>query len=145
MIFLRKCKSHSLPNTLEPTYILRTKVRLLLNNDPGLWAEIKEKGHGVIFGIGQLDTCAPSIIIFCSILEQLGLPTAPVVTRPFPDLIRNFAYKKGIPKIRFTFVPHPFANGSFEVHRKYLEGDDPINGKPVIEGIVAALTNPTTR
>jgi|WetSurMetagenome_2_1015567.scaffolds.fasta_scaffold32579_1 hypothetical protein len=128
---------------LETRWVLRKKIGTYFNNDPELWAEIKEKGHGVIIGIGQLDTCAPSVIIFCSILEQLGLPTAPVVTRAFPDLVRNFAYKKGIPKLRFTFVPHPFANRSNEVHRKYLEGDDPINGKPVIEGIIAALTKPT--
>lgn len=128
----------------ETTFVLRTKVGSYFNNDPDLWAEIKEKGHGVIFGVGQLDTCAPSIIIFCSIMEKMGLPTAPVITEAFVDLNRNFAYKKGIPKIRFTFVPHPFANRTIEVHRKYLEGNDPINGKPVIAGIVAALTKPIT-
>ena len=70
----------------KTTYILRTKVGSYFNNDPDLWAEIKEKGHGVIFGVGQLDTCAPSIIIFCSIMEKMGLPTAPVITEAFPDL-----------------------------------------------------------
>jgi hypothetical protein len=114
------------------------------HNDPRLWAEIKEKGDGVIMGIGQLDTCAPSVTVFCSILEKSGVPTAPVVTDAFPELIRNFAYKKGMPRLRFTFVPHPFANRSFEVHRRYLEGSDPISGKPVLEGIVEALTKPTT-
>ena len=128
----------------ETTWELRVKTGTYFNNDPDLWAEIKEKGHGVIMGIGQLDTCAPSVIIFCSILETMGLPTAPVVTEAFPDLIRKFAYKKGIPGIRFTWVPYPFANRSLEVHRRYLEGDDPINGRPVITGITEALTRPTT-
>ncbi len=123
---------------------LRTKVGTYFNNDPELWAEIKEKGHGVVIGIGQLDTCAPSVTIFCSILEQMGLPTAPVITEAFPDLIRNFAYKKGVPKLRYTFVPHPFANRTIEVHRRYLLGNDPINNRPVIEGIITALTKPTT-
>src|SRR4030042_396716 len=131
---MQKLLSARYPNT---TFELRVKTGTYFNNDPNLWAEIKEKGHGVIMGIGQLDTCAPSVIIFCSILEKLGLPTAPVVTEAFPDLIRNFAYKKGIPKLRFTFVPHPFANRPIEVHRKYLEGNDPINSKPVVEGIIA--------
>lgn len=125
-------------------WMLRVKVGSYFTNDPGLWAEIKEKGDGVIIGIGQLDTCAPSVIIFCSILEGMGLPTAPVVTQAFPELIKNFAYKKGMPGLRFTFVPHPFANRPIEVHRKYLEGNDPINGRPVIDGIVEALTRPTT-
>ena len=128
----------------EVTWVLRVKTGTYFNNDPQLWSEIKEKGDGVIMGIGQLDTCAPSVIIFCSILEKMGVPTAPVVTEAFPDLIKNFAYKKGIPGLRFTFVPHPFANRPIEVHRKYLEGNDPINGKPVITGIIEALTKPTT-
>ena len=126
----------------ETTWMLRTKVGTYFNNDPELWKEIKEKGHGVIIGIGQLDTCTPSVIIFCSILEKMGLPTAPVITQAFPGLAKNFAYKKGMPELRFTFVPHPFANRSLEVHRKYLEGNDPITGKPVLDEIVAALTKP---
>ena len=128
----------------ETNFELRIKTGTYFNNDPKLWSEIKEKGNGVIIGIGQLDTCSPSVIIFCSILESMGLPTAPVITQAFPDLTRKFAYKKGIPGLRFTFVPHPFANRSIEIHRKYLEGDDPINNRPVITGIIDALTRPTT-
>ena len=48
-----------------------------------------------------------------------------------------------MPNLRFTFVPHPFANRPFEVHRRYLKGRDPISGKPVLEEIVEALTKPT--
>ncbi len=128
----------------ESKWELRIKTGTYFNNDPDLWAEIKEKGDGVIMGIGQLDTCTPSVIIFCSMLESMGLPTAPVITQAFPELARKFAWKKGIPGLRFTFVPHPFANRAIEVHRKYLEGDDPINGRPVLSGIINALTRPTT-
>jgi hypothetical protein len=128
----------------ETTWVLRIKVGTYFHNDPELWAEIKEKGDGVIMGIGQLDTCTPSVIIFCSILEKLGLPTAPVVTEAFPRIAKSFAYKKGMPELRFTFVPHPFANRPLEVHRKYLEGNDPINGKPVLDEIIEALTRPIT-
>jgi hypothetical protein len=128
----------------EAKWELRVKTGTYFNNDPDLWAEIKEKGDGVIMGIGQLDTCAPSVIIFCSMLESMGLPTAPVITQAFPELTRKFAWKKGIPGLRFTFVPHPFANRSIEVHQEYLKGDDPINGGPVLSGIIDALTRPTT-
>lgn len=129
----------------DTTFELRIKTGTYFNNDPKLWAEIKEKGDGVIIGIGQLDTCSPSVIIFCSILESMGLPTAPVITQAFPELTRKFAYKKGIPGLRFTFVPHPFANRSLAVHKKYLTGDDPINNRPVITGLIDALTRPTTK
>ena len=64
----------------------------------------------MIIGVGQLDTCAPSVVIFCSMLEKMGIPTAPVITEAFPELTKNFAYKKGMPGLRFTFIPHPFAN-----------------------------------
>jgi hypothetical protein len=138
---MQRLFANKYPNT---TWILRTKTGTYFNNDPQLWAEIKENGDAVIMGIGQLDTCAPSVTIFCSILEESGLPTAPVVTEAFPELIRTFAYKKGMPQLRFTFVPHPFANRPFEVHQRYLEGLDPISGKPVLKNIVEALTKPTT-
>jgi hypothetical protein len=138
---MQKMLANKYPKT---RWELRVKIGTYFNNDPKLWAEIKEKGDGVIIGIGQLDTCTPSVIIFCSILEKMGLPTAPVINQVFPEVTRSFAYKKGMPKLRFTFVPYPFANRSIEVYRKYLEGNDPINGNPVIEGIVEALTKPTT-
>jgi hypothetical protein len=47
-----------------------------------------------------------------------------------------------MPGERFTFVPHPITGTPAEVCRKYLEGNDPITGKPVVQEIIAALTNP---
>jgi hypothetical protein len=139
---MQKLLSQKFPET---RFELRQKTGSYFNNDPELWAEIKEHGHGAIMGIGQLDTCSPSVIIFCSILESMGLPTAPVITQAFPDLARKFAWKKGIPGLRFTFVPHPFANRSLEVHRNYLTGNDPINNRQVIAGLIDALTEDETK
>ena len=62
----------------------------------------------------------------------------------FKDLVTTYAYKKGMPNERFTFVPHPIAGTSAEVCKKYLEGNDPITGKPVLQEIIGALTNPLT-
>ena len=44
--------------------------------------------------------------------------------------------------LRFTFVPHPITGTSAELCRKYLEGNDPITGKPVLQEIIDALTVP---
>ena len=44
--------------------------------------------------------------------------------------------------MRFTFVPHPITGTSADVCRKYLQGSDPITGKPVLQEIIAALTDP---
>ncbi len=47
-----------------------------------------------------------------------------------------------MPNQRFTFVPHPITGVPAETCRKYLQGNDPITGKPVLKEIIDALTVP---
>lgn len=47
-----------------------------------------------------------------------------------------------MPNQRFTFVPHPITGIPAATCRKYLEGIDPITRKPVLQEILAALTDP---
>ncbi len=56
--------------------------------------------------------------------------------------MKTYSYKKGMPNHRFTFVPHPITGTSAELCRKYLEGNDPVTGKPVLQEIIDALTVP---
>jgi hypothetical protein len=77
-------------------------------------------------------------------VEKLGIPTVPVVTVRFEELAKASAYKKGMPLQRFTFVPHPVALQPVSVHKKYIEGHDPVTGQPVMEEIIQALTKPLT-
>jgi hypothetical protein len=56
--------------------------------------------------------------------------------------VTTYAFKKGMPNERFTFVPHPVTGMPPEICRKYLEGNDPITGKPVLKEIIDALTRP---
>lgn len=37
----------------DTKWVLRDKIGTYFNNDPGLWAEIKEKGQGMIMGVGH--------------------------------------------------------------------------------------------
>ena len=37
----------------DTTWVLRRKIGTYFNDDPKLWAEIKEKGHGMIMGVGH--------------------------------------------------------------------------------------------
>jgi hypothetical protein len=37
----------------DTTWILRNKIGTYFNDDPKLWAEIKEKGHAMIMGVGH--------------------------------------------------------------------------------------------
>ena len=47
---LQKLLSEKYPKT---TWIVRTKIGTYFTDDPKLWAEIKEKGHGMIMGVGH--------------------------------------------------------------------------------------------
>ncbi len=50
-----------------------------------------------------------------------------------------------MPNLRYTFVPHPITGTSSETCRKYLEGNDPVTGKPVFNEIIDAITLPLTK
>ena len=45
-----------------------------------------------------------------------------------------------MPGFRFTYVPHPITGVPAELCRKYLQGNDPITGKPVLDEIIDAIT-----
>jgi hypothetical protein len=47
---MQKLLAEKYPKT---TWIVRTKIGTYFDDDPKLWAEIKEKGHGMIMGIGH--------------------------------------------------------------------------------------------
>ena len=47
---MQKLLSEKYPKT---TFIVRTKIGTYFEDDPKLWAEIKEKGGGMIMGVGH--------------------------------------------------------------------------------------------
>jgi len=56
--------------------------------------------------------------------------------------VESYGFKKGMPGFRFTYVPHPITGVPAELCRKYLQGNDPITGKPVLDEIIDAITRP---
>ena len=74
----------------------------------------------------------------------MGVPIVGLVTKAFHDLVKSYAYKKGMPNIRLAFVPHPITGVPAAVVRKYLQGNDPVTGKPILDEVVAGLTSPLT-
>ena len=60
----------------------------------------------------------------------------------FEELVKTYTFKKGMPNQRFTFVPHPITGLPAATCRRFLQGNDPLTGKPVLEEIIAALTLP---
>ncbi len=103
-------------------------------DDPALWAEIKAKGALAVMAIGHCSTCAPAVAVHCANLEDMGIPTAPLVTTAFVDLVKAVTRKAGMPQLRFTFVPHPVGGKSPAELYEY--------GKNALGEIVAALTRP---
>ena len=81
----------------------------------------------------------------CLKLEKLGIPTVPIVTEAFAELVKARALKDGMPFMRFGFTPHPITGKSALVHREYVEGTDPITGKPLMKEIVELLTRPLSK
>ena len=47
-----------------------------------------------------------------------------------------------MPNIRLSFVPHPITGMPVQVVRGYLQGNDPVTDKPILDEIVAGLTQP---
>jgi hypothetical protein len=72
----------------------------------------------------------------------MGIPTVPMITMRFKELVTTISYKKGIPNMRATFTPHPITDRPAELCRKYVAGNDPLTGKPMLEEIYEGLTKP---
>jgi hypothetical protein len=72
----------------------------------------------------------------------MGIPAIPIVTRRFVELATTTSFKKGIPNLRITYVPHPITDRSAELSNTYLNGADPVSGKPILAQIVDGLTRP---
>src|ERR1700733_80793 len=75
-------------------------------------------------------------------MEKMGVPCVPMATRAFADLAKSNAAKRGMPRARITFTPHPVWGKTPAELRAYIEGPDPISGKPMMKEIVDALTTP---
>ena len=76
-------------------------------------------------------------------MEDAGIPTAPMATAHFVDYMARDSKIHGVP-LRFSFPPHPTAWVSRETHHQYVEGNDPITGRPLMQEVIDALTRPLT-
>jgi hypothetical protein len=75
-------------------------------------------------------------------MEKMGIPCVPMATRAFADLAKSNAGKRGMPRARIAFTPHPVWGKTPAELRAYIEGPDPITGKPMMKEIIDALTTP---
>jgi hypothetical protein len=107
------------------------------------WADLRERGDAAIIGVGHCSTCAPAVTQFAMALESTyGLPTVTLHTKTFARIVRSVSNVGGMPGIRQVFVPHPVIGRDALELQAYLEGDDPVTGRPVLQEIIAGLTEP---
>jgi hypothetical protein len=72
--------------------------------------------------------------VHCITLEnQYGVPTVGVHAKPFASVVRSVAYTKGMPHQRFAFVPMPVMGKTSSELKAYIDGIDPVTGKPLME------------
>ena len=63
-------------------------------------------------------------------------------TNVFAPALRAVARTHGMPHLRYVYVPQPVMGKSPGELRAYVDGNDPITGRPVMEEVIEALTRP---
>ncbi len=74
----------------------------------------------------------------------MGIPTSPLVTVAFEQECKTNAAKRGMPRLRLVFSPHPVWGKTPEELWGYMNGPDPATEKPMMQEIIGALTRPLT-
>ena len=67
----------------------------------------------------------------------------PLASARFAEYAAQDAQNHGM-KLRFSFPPYPLVGRPREVLRKYVEGNDPITGRPLMPQVIEGLTKPLT-
>ena len=75
---------------------------------------------------------------------KYGIPTVAMHTDKFDKVVRSVATVNGMPGLRQVFVPQPIMGKTAAQLRAYVDGVDPISGRPVMQEVVEGLTKPFT-
>src|SRR5438876_3881349 len=71
-----------------------------------------------------------------------GVPTVAMHTDKFDRVVRSVATVNGMPGLRQAFVPQPIMGKTAVQLRAYIDGTDPITGRPVMQEVIEGLTQP---
>src|SRR6266852_1401830 len=75
---------------------------------------------------------------------KYGVPTVAMHTDKFDRVVRSVATVNGMPGLRQAFVPQPIMGKTAAQLRAYIDGTDPITGRPVMQEVIEGLTQPFT-
>jgi len=73
-----------------------------------------------------------------------GVPCVAVHAHVFARLVAASTRANGMPGTRHAFVPQPVADQPPARLLQYIEGDDPVNGRPFAQQMFESLTRPLT-
>src|SRR5256884_2819092 len=77
-----------------------------------------------------------------TIEAQYGAPTVALHTDEFDRVARSVAAVNGMSELRQVFVPQPVMGKSPRELRAYVDGKDPLTGRPVRQEVIEGLTTP---
>jgi hypothetical protein len=73
---------------------------------------------------------------------KYAVPTVAIHTNVFERVVRSVARVNGMPRARAVFVPQPVMGKSAKELRAYVDGNDPVTGRPVMQEVIEGLTRP---
>jgi hypothetical protein len=79
-----------------------------------------------------------------TIETDYGVPTVALHTDKFDRVVRAVAAQNGMPGLRQAFVPQPVMGKTAAELRAYVDGRDPLSGRPVMQEVIEGLTRPFT-
>src|SRR5215468_10063566 len=74
--------------------------------------------------------------------HKYGVPTVAMHTDRFESVVRSVVQVNGMPHMRQVFVPQPIMGKTPQQLRAYVDGNDPITGRPVMQEVLEGLTSP---
>jgi hypothetical protein len=77
-----------------------------------------------------------------TIETRYGIPTVALHTDKFDRVVRSVATVSGLPGLRQVFVPQPIMGKTAAQLRAYIDGRDPLTGRPVMQEVIEGLTRP---
>src|SRR5580692_2092981 len=111
-------------------------------DDPKTWEEIKANGDAAIIGVGHCSNCAPAVTTHAITLEtKYGVPTVALHTDKFDKVVASVAKMAGLPEAPRSFVPQPVMGKTAQELAAYVNSNNPLTGRPVMQEVVQALTS----
>src|SRR5574341_1047851 len=72
--------------------------------------------------------------------SKYGVPTVALHTHVFERVVESVTRMHGMPQAPRAFVPQPVMGKTAAQLRAYVDGKDPLSGRPVMQEVIEGLT-----